>query len=156
KIGPGFDLKRGRGGIREVEFFVQIQQMIHGGRDSSVRAAATLDAIDALLGAGRMEHDTARELGDTYRLLRTVEHRVQMVEDAQTHLLPADESALDNVAALHGLASGEALIDALRPHVDRVGAIFDSLTPDSGNQLANDAAALSDELKSLGFSKPAN
>ncbi len=61
-IGPGYDLKRGRGGIREVEFFVQIQQMIHGGRDSSLRAPATLDAIEALLAAGRLDQPTAREL----------------------------------------------------------------------------------------------
>ena len=90
-IGPGFDLKRGRGGIREVEFFVQIQQMIHGGRDPSVRAGATLDAIEALLAAGRLDKTMAAELAQAYRLLRTVEHRVQMVDDAQTHLLPASK-----------------------------------------------------------------
>src|SRR6185503_1177905 len=88
EIGPGFDLKRGRGGIREVEFFVQIQQMIHGGRDPTVRVPATLDAIAALTSAGRLEEETAIELADAYRLLRTIEHRVQMVEDAQTHLIP--------------------------------------------------------------------
>src|SRR5947208_7306322 len=70
-IGPGYDLKRGRGGIREVEFFVQIQQMIHGGRDPSVRPAATLDAIGALTAAGRLDPDTARDLAEAYRLLRT-------------------------------------------------------------------------------------
>src|SRR5439155_1058443 len=59
-IGPGYDLKRGRGGIREVEFFVQIQQMIHGGRDTSVRAPATLDAIAALLAADRLDGEAAR------------------------------------------------------------------------------------------------
>ena len=107
-IGPGYDLKRGRGGIREVEFFVQIQQMIYGGRDASVRVPATLDAVHALLGAGRLEEATARQLADAYRLLRTIEHRVQMVADAQTHLLPADPAALDNVAQLHGLADGES------------------------------------------------
>ena len=103
RIGPGYDLKRGRGGIREVEFFVQIQQMIHGGRDPSVRGPATLDAITALVAAGRLDEETAGELAETYRVLRTIEHRVQMVEDAQTHLLPADPAALDNVARLHGL-----------------------------------------------------
>ena len=72
QFGPGYDLKRGRGGIREVEFFVQIQQMIHGGRDVSVRAPATLDAIAALVAAGRLDQATADELGETYRLLRTI------------------------------------------------------------------------------------
>src|SRR5438105_8368169 len=86
-FGPGYDLKRGRGGIREVEFFVQIQQMIHGGRDPSVRSPATLDAIQALLAADRLEDTTARELAGAYRSLRTVEHRVQMIDDAQTHLI---------------------------------------------------------------------
>src|SRR4051794_5326327 len=77
-IGPGYDLKRGRGGIREVEFFVQIQQMIQGGRAAWVRTPATLEAIGALVAAGRMDSDTAHALADAYRLLRTIEHRLQM------------------------------------------------------------------------------
>jgi [glutamine synthetase] adenylyltransferase / [glutamine synthetase]-adenylyl-L-tyrosine phosphorylase len=129
RMGPGYDLKRGRGGIREVEFFVQIQQMIHGGRDASVRPAATLEAIEALHAAGRLDEGMAGELASAYRLLRTVEHRVQMVEDAQTHLLPANGAALDNVAQLHGLAGGSDLLSELRPHVEETGRIFDSLSP---------------------------
>ena len=151
-IGPGYDLKRGRGGIREVEFFVQIQQMIHGGRDASVRAPATMDAIAALVSADRMDEAQAAKLRDAYRLLRTVEHRVQMVDDAQTHLLPADMNALDNVAQLHGLSDGPALLDLLRPHVERTGAIFDSLAPDERRQLSNDPDILGGELAQLGFS----
>ncbi|HKC03946.1 MAG TPA: DUF294 nucleotidyltransferase-like domain-containing protein, partial [Sphingomicrobium sp.] len=73
RFGPGFDLKRGRGGIREVEFFVQIEQMVHGGRDPSVRPRATLDAIAALVAAGRLDEAAAGELAQTYRLLRTIE-----------------------------------------------------------------------------------
>jgi glutamate-ammonia-ligase adenylyltransferase len=151
QIGPGFDLKRGRGGIREVEFFVQIQQMIHGGRDPSVRPAATLDAIEALRTGGRLDDPTAEELARAYRVLRTIEHRVQMVEDAQTHLLPAGEGALDNVAQLHGQADGAALIAELRPHVDQVGQIFDSLAPEERGVLSNDPDLLKKELASLGF-----
>jgi glutamate-ammonia-ligase adenylyltransferase len=154
KIAPGFDLKRGRGGIREVEFFVQIQQMIHGGRDRSVRAPATLDAIEALRAAGHLEEGVADELAETYRLLRTVEHRVQMVEDAQTHLLPTDPQALDNVAQLHGLEDGRSLLGQLRPHVDRAGELFDGLTPDTGTRLSNDAEMLKQELKAMGFAEP--
>jgi len=153
-IGPGYDLKRGRGGIREVEFFVQIQQMIHGGRDSSVRGPATLDAIDALLAAGRLEESAARELADAYRLLRTIEHRVQMIDDAQTHLLPLESRALDNIAQLHGLADGSELLDLVKPHVERVGAIFDSLAPDERRQLSNDPDILLQELRELGFEDP--
>jgi glutamate-ammonia-ligase adenylyltransferase len=151
EIGPGYDLKRGRGGIREVEFFVQIQQMIHGGRDASVRTPATLDAIQALTAAGQLDEPMARALADAYRTLRTVEHRIQMVDDAQTHLLPAEAGALDNVAELHGLENGAALLDLLRPHVEETGRIFDSLAPDERRQLSNDPAILKRELAELGF-----
>ena len=115
-IGPGFDLKRGRGGIREVEFFVQIQQMIHGGRDPSVRAPATLDAIAALVAAGRLDEDTGGELADAYRLLRTIEHRVQMVDDAQTHLLARRARRRSTMSrGCTGSTSGDELLDLLAP-----------------------------------------
>jgi len=153
-LGPGYDLKRGRGGIREIEFFVQIQQMIQGGRDSSLRAPATLDAIAALQAAGHLSDEVAADLGGAYRLLRTVEHRVQMVDDAQTHLLPAERAALDNVASLDGCASGEALLERLRPPVERAGAIFDGLAPEADAHLSNDPALLVEELRSLGFAEP--
>ena len=151
EIGPGFDLKRGRGGIREVEFFVQIQQMIHGGRDTSVRSGATLDAIEALRDSGRLEADTANALANAYRLLRTVEHRVQMVADAQTHLLPPAAADLDNVAQLHGLKDGGALIAELRPHVEEAGRIFDDLAPGERGVLSSDPDILKAELAALGF-----
>jgi glutamate-ammonia-ligase adenylyltransferase len=154
-IGPGFDLKRGRGGIREVEFFVQIQQMIHGGRDSSVRPPATLDAIVALTEARRLEEVIGQELAETYRLLRTIEHRVQMVEDAQTHMLPPQRPALDNVARLHGLQGGDELIDLLTPHIERAGRLFDGPAPDERKHLSNDPELLRSELAELGFTDSA-
>ena len=154
KLGPGFDLKRGRGGIREVEFFAQIQQMIHGGRDPSVRASATLDALQSLRAAARIADDDAVALSDAYVLLRTVEHRVQMIDDAQTHLLPLDRDALDNAAKLHGLADGDALIALLQPHVDRSEVLFNSLAPDREGRLSNDPDILGDELAALGFTNP--
>ena len=152
-IGPGYDLKRGRGGIREIEFFVQIQQMIHGGRDPSVRAPATLDAIKALLAAGRLDEESGKVLADSYRLLRTIEHRVQMVDDAQTHLIPAQAAALDNVARLHGLRDGASLIELLEPAVEGAGQIFDSLSPDERRRLSNDSKILRSELAQLGFTE---
>lgn len=154
RLGPGYDLKRGRGGIREVEFFVQIQQMIHGGRDPSVRSAATLDAIAGLAAAGRLDRSAADHLADAYRLLRTIEHRVQMIDDAQTHLLPVQRDALDSVGRLHGLADGQALVEQLRPHVERAEARFDSLVPDRQGRLSNDPETLLGELRVLGFSDP--
>ena len=91
--GPGFDLKRGRGGIREVEFFAQVHQLIWGGRDPSLRSPATLDALAALAVAGRIAAGDAAVLSDAYRFLRTLEHRVQMIADAQTHAVPATVAA---------------------------------------------------------------
>ena len=155
RIGPGFDLKRGRGGIREVEFFVQILQMIHGGRDPSVRRPATLDAIAALEAAGHLEPDTARTLAEAYRVLRTIEHRVQMVDDAQTHLLPINAAALDNVAQLHGLADGAALVGLVTPHVEAAGLLFDGLIPAERTVLSNDPDKLHRELEEIGFADPA-
>ncbi len=153
-LGPGYDLKRGRGGIREVEFYAQIQQMVHGGRDPSVRAPATLDALEALRTTGKIDAADAAALAEAYRLFRTIEHRAQMVEDAQTHLLPLDREALDGVAMLHGLGSGEELIELLRPHVELAESLFNSLAPDREGRLSNDPDILADELKTLGFVDP--
>ena len=154
-LGPGYDLKRGRGGIREIEFFTQIQQMIHGGRDPSVRAPATLDALDALAKAERLDASNAKALADAYRLLRTIEHRVQMIDDAQTHTVPADSEALERVARLHGLETGPELLDLLRPHVERAGALFDGLAPETTGRLSNDPDILLGELRTIGFKDPA-
>ena len=86
-------------------------------------------------GAGSTPSDAAA-LADAYRLLRTIEHRLQMVDDRQTHSLPAEPEALDNVARLHGLADGAALLDLLRPHVERVAAIYDTLAATEGDAAA--------------------
>ncbi|MEO5577653.1 MAG: bifunctional [glutamine synthetase] adenylyltransferase/[glutamine synthetase]-adenylyl-L-tyrosine phosphorylase [Sphingomicrobium sp.] len=150
-LAPGYDLKRGRGGIREVEFYTQVQQLIHGGRDPALRSRAVLDALPALVTSGRMEGEVANALAAAYRRLRTVEHRIQMVDDQQTHRLPVAVDALAGVAALDGLASGAALIETLRPHVDFVSARFDGLSPDRGTHLSNDPDLLADELAAMGF-----
>ena len=126
-FGAGYDLKRGRGGIREIEFYAQIHQLIHGGRDATLRDGATLPALTALSAAGWIGEGEAVLLGDAYRLYRTIEHRLQMVDDHQTHSLPTDAPALDAVARLHGLDDGAALLDALRPVVDMVGSVYDGL-----------------------------
>ena len=155
-FGPGFDLKRGRGGIREIEFFVQIHQLIHGGREPALRAAATLDAIPALAKAGRIAAADAEALADAYRLLRTIEHRLQMVDDLQTHTLPRDRDALDNVARLHGLADGNALLAEIATHVERIGALYDTLGGDEEPRLPSDPEALEARLAEAGLSEPAS
>lgn len=151
RFGPGFDLKRGRGGIREVEFYVHAQQLVHGGRDPELRDGATLDAIEALKHAGHFSPELASDLAEAYRRLRTAEHRVQMVDDRQTHLLPHGEAALDNAARLHGFTSGSELLDWLRPSVERVGAAFDELAGSDGERLPANPELLRETMESLGF-----
>ena len=154
RFGPGYDLKRGRGGIREVEFFTQIHQLIHGGREPQLRAPATLDALTALGEAGHIDPAEARDLSHAYRLLRTVEHRLQMVDDRQTHVLPSDPAALDNVARLHGLEDGETLLDLLHPSIERVSGLYDRLAPQEQPQLPAEAHGLEQWLANVGFKDP--
>ncbi|WOK35723.1 bifunctional [glutamine synthetase] adenylyltransferase/[glutamine synthetase]-adenylyl-L-tyrosine phosphorylase [Sphingomonas sp. C3-2] len=152
-FGPGFDLKRGRGGIREIEFFAQIHQLIYGGRETSLRVPATLDALKALADAGRIEADVEDVLSHSYRLYRTIEHRLQMVDDQQTHSLPRDLTALDGVARLHGLADGAELQTLLAGPVETVGRIYDSLDDEAedGQALPADADRLEARLAEAGF-----
>jgi glutamate-ammonia-ligase adenylyltransferase len=154
-FGPGYDLKRGLGGIREIEFFAQIHQLIHGGREPGLRQPATLDALVALAAAGRVEAGEARVLAEAYRLLRTVEHRLQMVDDRQTHSLPRDEAALENVARLHGLRDGGELLAVLEPHVGAVASIYGGLGEQEGSRLPGEAQALERRLAQAGFIDPA-
>jgi glutamate-ammonia-ligase adenylyltransferase len=154
RFGPGFDLKRGRGGIREVEFYVHAQQLVHGGRDPELRAGATLDAIAALERAGHFPSDLSSDLAEAYRRLRTAEHRVQMVDDQQTHLLPPGEAALENIAQLHGFAAGEELLDWLRPSIERAGAVFDELAGTESERLPAKPESLREVLEKLGFPDP--
>ena len=123
---PGYNLKLGRGGIREIEFFAQTHQLIHGGRDPSLRLRGTRAALDALAETGRIAPEDARLLGESYDGLRTIEHRLQMVGDQQTHSLPSG-AALDNVAQLHGLDDGAALVELVRDFARPVAERFDAL-----------------------------
>jgi glutamate-ammonia-ligase adenylyltransferase len=101
----GANLKLGRGGIREIEFYVQTQQLILGGRDPSLRSQRTLDALAALSAAGHVSPRACAELTAAYRTLRDLEHRVQMLADEQTHTLPEDDGHRKRVAALAGFAN---------------------------------------------------
>ncbi|QPQ54033.1 bifunctional [glutamine synthetase] adenylyltransferase/[glutamine synthetase]-adenylyl-L-tyrosine phosphorylase [Allosphingosinicella flava] len=154
-LGPGFDLKRGRGGIREIEFFAQIHQLIHGGREPALRAPATLDALAALRDAGRIPGDEAALLSDAYRLFRTIEHRLQMVDDKQTHSLPVAADALTNVARLHGLADGSDLLALMQEPVAGVAAIYGRLSGQEERRLPRGVEALEAQLAAFGFPDPA-
>ncbi|HUZ13396.1 MAG TPA: bifunctional [glutamine synthetase] adenylyltransferase/[glutamine synthetase]-adenylyl-L-tyrosine phosphorylase [Caulobacteraceae bacterium] len=102
---PGADLKLGPGGIREVEFYVQTQQLILGGRRPDLRQRRTLDALSALTRGGHVAEAAAAELASAYRALRGLEHRIQMIADEQTHRLPRDDRERAAVAALCGARS---------------------------------------------------
>ena len=160
-VGPGFDLKKGRGGIREIEFYAQVHQLIHGGRDPSLRLRGTRASLDALAAAGLIDAAVAALLGNGYDRLRTVEHRLQMIADRQTHALPTDPAALDAVARLDGLPDGAALVAELRGVTEAVGALYDALVAQSPGAAAAAAPfptrgeALAVRLAEIGFDQPA-
>ena len=155
--GPGFDVKRGRGGIREIEFFAQTHQLIHGGRDRSLRVKGTRGALNALARAGRIEAAEAVMLGEAYDRLRTIEHRLQMVADRQTHLLP-EGAALDNVARLDGLSDGAQLVAELAQITARVGSSYDRLIgdPERAPARSTPAASVIDRIKALPIAEQAD
>ncbi len=152
-FGPGFDLKRGRGGIREAEFFAQVLQLIHGGREPALRVPATVGALEALAASGHLPHDEAGAVAAAYRALRTAEHRVQMLDDRQEHRLPAGDT-LERLARLDGAADSATWLAGLRPHVDAVGRLFDRLVAPKEDRLSNDPDLLRAELEELGMTPP--
>ncbi|WP_299632432.1 glutamine-synthetase adenylyltransferase [uncultured Roseobacter sp.] len=97
---PGHNMKLGRGGIREIEFFTQTRQLIAGGRDPDLRTRGTVESLQALAQKGWVETEMADTLADHYTAHRTVEHRLQMVQDAQTHSLPNSDAGFDRLACL--------------------------------------------------------
>jgi [glutamine synthetase] adenylyltransferase / [glutamine synthetase]-adenylyl-L-tyrosine phosphorylase len=96
------ELKRGRGGIRDVEFAVQLLQLVHGRADARVRSATTLEALAQLADGGYVDADDARQLRDAYAFLRTVEHRLQLRDEQQTHTVPADTAGRTLLARVLG------------------------------------------------------
>ena len=98
----GHDMKLGRGGIREIEFFTQTQQLISGGRDESLRVRGTVPGLMALAARSWISQEVADSLAEHYRAHREVEHRIQMLHDAQTHKLPVNPDELQRIACLMG------------------------------------------------------
>ncbi len=163
----GHNVKLGRGGIRDIEYFVQTQQLIWGGREPSLRVRGTEAALRALAEAGRVEPSTAAELIEAYWSLRRVEHRLQMIDDKQTHSLPADAAELARLAVFLGHDGPEAFAGELRACLGRVTAHCEGLfadaeplgadTPEGGN-LAFTGADPDPEtlvtLERMGFREP--
>ncbi len=114
------NIKIGRGGIREIEFFAQTQQLIWGGRTPSLRKAQTCEALAALAEAGRVHPDTAAQLQASYRFLRRVEHRLQMIDDRQTHSLPPEGPQMDALAIFLGFKNAKEFGREMLGHLRRV------------------------------------
>ncbi|MEM6666870.1 MAG: bifunctional [glutamine synthetase] adenylyltransferase/[glutamine synthetase]-adenylyl-L-tyrosine phosphorylase, partial [Pseudomonadota bacterium] len=110
---PGHNVKLGRGGIREIEFFSQTQQLIAGGRAPQLRAPTTRGALGALTDAGWIEANARDTLYRAYRLLRAIEHRLQMRRDEQTHTLPTSDTELDAFSAFCGYTRPQTFFDDL-------------------------------------------
>ena len=161
----GHNVKLGRGGIREIEFFVQTQQLIYGGRNPRLRVRGTIEGLHALAGAGLIQDKVARELADCYEFLRRVEHRLQMVDDRQTHVLPADDAGFAAIATFMGYDGAEPFAaDLLRTfrtvegHYARLFEDAPSLAaPGAGNLVFTGTEPDPDTLKTLtdlGFKQP--
>ncbi len=143
----GRDIKLGRGGIREIEFVAQLFQLIRGGQESSLRIIPTLEVLAVLGQRGFLDKDSAALLSRHYIFLRRLEHRLQYLDDAQTHSLPLDADDLARVAAALEFTDVAAFQKALEECTQDVARIFDQIfpaahpqTPDSiGSRLWRDA-----------------
>ncbi|MGY6531761.1 bifunctional [glutamine synthetase] adenylyltransferase/[glutamine synthetase]-adenylyl-L-tyrosine phosphorylase [Glycocaulis sp.] len=160
----GHDLKLGLGGIREVEFYAQVIQLVFGGRRASVRVPGTLKALAALADAELVDAGEAKRLTGAYTFLRHCEHRIQMLDDAQTQTLPADPERRRAVAALSGEADLAAFDARVEEALKAVHTAFSEQFAD-GESLATSAGSLVltgvepepdtlATLEKLGFSDP--
>lgn len=140
---PVFDVKLGRGGIRDIELFAQTQQLILGGRNKKLRVSGTLVALETLTEAGAIAPSARDALTEAYLFFRDVEHRIQMLQDAQTHKLPADPETRAHVAALSGFETLEAFDAALTERR--------RIVSDIDHQLFGRGQTLADPMGSLIF-----
>ncbi len=158
---PGHNVKLGRGGIREIEFFAQTQQLIFGGRNPSLRLRATCPTLRALADAGHVTSQAAEDLIAAYRFLRRVEHRLQMVNDQQTHTLPEDAAGLAAIATFLGYADAASfekeMLDTLLCVESHYAHLFEeapSLAGPGGNLVftgTDDDPGTLETLRTLGF-----
>lgn len=123
----GYNVKLGQGGIREIEFFTQLQQLLWGGREVRLRSRGTLNALRSLTKAGWVKPQDRETLADAYVFLRTLEHRLQMVADEQTQTLPKTQEELNSLALFMGFETYAGFVDALRARREAVRKIYDSL-----------------------------
>ncbi|WP_235919032.1 bifunctional [glutamine synthetase] adenylyltransferase/[glutamine synthetase]-adenylyl-L-tyrosine phosphorylase [Aureimonas psammosilenae] len=160
----GHNVKLGSGGIREVEFFAQGQQLIAGGRAPALRARRTEDALAALAEGGWVTAETRDELTEAYWFLRRAEHAIQMVADEQSHELPEDEAGLSRIAGLLSFRDLAEFSHELTRRLHLVEGHFDRLFAADGAEPAErkllafaengDVEALARELGAYGFARP--
>ncbi|MEE2996152.1 MAG: bifunctional [glutamine synthetase] adenylyltransferase/[glutamine synthetase]-adenylyl-L-tyrosine phosphorylase [Pseudomonadota bacterium] len=159
----GHNIKLGSGGIREIEFYSQTQQLIWGGRDPELRVRGTLLAIERLVAAGHVDHGVFEDLKQAYLFHRRVEHRLQMIEDRQTHELPENEDGLKRLAIFLGYDGLALFTDDLLHHLKCVERHYAALFENegdlsgTGNLVFTGAEDDPDTLKTLsemGFAAP--
>ena len=153
---PGHDLKLGPGGIREIEFFAQTRQLIMGGRDPALRVPTTLGALEALEGAGWIAAGVREHLSEDYIALRTLEHRLQMMDDAQTHSVPSSREARTQFAALCGEADLDRFEQGVVERLKRVHSLTEEFYKPVANIRGSEhlVTTSEQELADAGFSRP--
>ncbi|MCK9552325.1 bifunctional [glutamine synthetase] adenylyltransferase/[glutamine synthetase]-adenylyl-L-tyrosine phosphorylase [Aquamicrobium sp.] len=162
----GHNVKLGRGGIREIEFFVQTQQLIAGGRFPELRGRETVSMLAQLAGNGWITEDARDALTRQYWFLRRVEHAIQMVADEQTHMLPEDDEGLERIAHMMGFGSADAFSQAFRASLIEVeghyAALFEA-APELSSGVGNlvftgdvDDPDTLQTLHTLGFQRPSD
>jgi glutamate-ammonia-ligase adenylyltransferase len=161
----GHDIKVGRGGIREIEFFVQTQQLIAGGRQTDLRTPQTLVALQRLAERGWIKPEVERDMAEAYCFLRRIEHRLQMIADEQTQTLPEAPDDVERVAQFSGFSGtaefSKALLAQLALVQSHYAVLFEN-TPELTHQGTNmvfageaDDPATVSALSAMGFSDPA-
>lgn len=160
----GQNIKLGPGGIREIEFFAQTQQLIAGGRQRNIRERRTLDALNALAIHGWIEPNTQKELASAYLFLRRIEHRLQMVDDEQTHNLPSDEKRFTSLSQFCGYETeaefSNDLLACLRSVQSHYADLFADELNGQDNETsfvfsgATDDPATVETLSNLGYARP--
>lgn len=159
----GHNIKLGRGGIREIEFFVQTQQLIAGGRITELRQLQTLSGLKVLADLGWITNEAKEELAEAYWYLRDVEHRLQMVSDEQTHTLPVDDDELLRIALMMGNSTlkefSDQLLKTMRTVERHYSELFEAeekLSGEGGNLVFtgdDDDPGTVTTLENLGFSR---
>lgn len=165
----GFDVKRGKGGIREVEFIAQVLQLLHGGRIPEIRFGSTVEVLYELERYGLLPYRIARELSEGYEFLRRVEHALQYWEDRQTQVLPTEEDTRSGIRealgnAVPDLFRAESFDDVLDAHRQRIHRAFQSMLGEA-RDIPSEAARLAlvrkssdtqreSALANLGFAQP--